>query len=61
MDISVADQLEFESWPKEQQDLAKRYLEQLDPDLLIQVAYDHGYHSGYRAASRRREANGTND
>lgn len=52
-DLTIADELEFESWPKEKQELAKRYLiDHFFPKDYNQ-GYDDGYEVGYQAAMRR--------
>lgn len=55
-DLTVANELEFESWPKEQQELAMRVCrEKLEKGY--DEGYDEGYNVGYKAGLR--QANGS--
>jgi len=57
---TVADILEFESWPEEQRKIAQLVLMPNEDRQMkaLQMAYDVGYNSGYRAGRAWRERNG---
>lgn len=45
-DLSLADELEFESWPQEKKELAAKYLA-TRANFFIDRQWDAGYDAGY--------------